>query len=106
MNRLRKTIAGIAPTQYQWLVLMPYFAPLAVCPITSSAPRLADMKAMPVTQWEKLRLESRKCPTFRALNTQPAARHSPRAVPTMRRVLFEKASQTMVLATGLAREAA
>jgi len=42
---------------------MPYFAPLAAIPITSCAPRLAEMKARPVIQvarllpeWKKSRL--------------------------------------------------
>ena len=62
MKRPRKTIAGMAPTQYQLFVRMPYLAPLAVWPITSKAPRFADMNAMPVIQCEKLRLDRRKSP--------------------------------------------
>ena len=50
MKMARNTIAGIAPVQYQWFVRIPYLAPLAMWPITSSEPRFADMKAMPVTQ--------------------------------------------------------
>src|ERR1035441_5430514 len=60
MNKPRKTMDGIAPSQYQCAVLIPYFAPFAVCPITSRAPRFADMKAIPVIQCEKFRFDKRK----------------------------------------------
>ena len=60
MNSPQNTMAGIAPTQYQWLVRIPYFAPLPMCPMISSEPRLADMKAMPVIQWESERSVRRK----------------------------------------------
>ena len=39
---------------------MPYWAPLAVIPISSIAPRLAEMNASPVTQAGSERPESRK----------------------------------------------
>ena len=40
----------MAPVQYQWFVIMPYLAPMAIMPTISSEPRLAAMKARPVIQ--------------------------------------------------------
>src|SRR5579875_275142 len=67
MKMPRKTMPGIAPIQYQWFVLMPYLAPLAVCPKISSEPRFADIKAMPVTQCESDRFVRRKSSDVRIL---------------------------------------
>ena len=39
---------------------MPYFAPLAAMPTSSSAPRLAEMNARPVTQVGMERADVRK----------------------------------------------
>ncbi len=40
--------------------MMPYLAPLAAMPITSCAPRLAEMNARPVIQAARLRPDSKK----------------------------------------------
>ncbi len=39
---------------------MPYWAPLAIIPISSIAPRFAEMNARPVTQAGSARPDSRK----------------------------------------------
>ena len=39
---------------------MPYLAPFAVCPSISKDPRFADMKAIPVIQWERERFANKK----------------------------------------------
>ena len=41
---------GIATAHFYWVGAIPYLAPLAAMPTSSSAPRLAAMKASPVTQ--------------------------------------------------------
>ena len=43
-------MAGMAPIQKKCVAATPYCAPLADWPSTSSAPRLAEMKARPVIQ--------------------------------------------------------
>ena len=72
--------AGMAPSQYQWFVRMPYFAPFAMWPMISRDPRFADMNAMPVIQCESERSVRRKSEEVRILPLRkyPTARTVPK----------------------------
>ena len=56
----KKTMAGTAPIQKYCIVCIPYWTPLAEWPMISTAPKLAEIKAKPVTQDGSPRPERKK----------------------------------------------